>query len=531
MTAAPHLTPVPDHPGAPDVNRDAGNGGRPHGDRDNALPGLGHEPPHDLDAERLTIGACFISGQVADELTATLDTSVFYRPGHATIWDAIQATRAPGEPADPITVNARLAAAGQSAATGHNPMYLSDLIAAVPVARAALHHGQHLTDLRRRRTVIERATTLLARAQAPDADADEIVYAQLAWFEEAITEAEHAGRDTSWAALDLDAALTGSELDPPPSILPRTDGACLLYAGAVHTLAGEPGCGKTWIALQAAVVELQAGHGVVYVDFEDRATRVVGRLLQLGAKPDQILDHFHYVRPHEALDHRGRGALGAHLPHATLAVLDGVTEAMTLHGLDLSANPDVAQFYALLPRWIADRGPAVVLIDHVIKDDDKRGKWSIGGQHKLAGLDGAAYQVKAIEPFGRGKRGTAVVTVAKDRPGYIEEFALGRAVGHFTLDARGDVTTATLAPPTSSASGGDGHFEPTHIMEKVSRFIEAHPGASKNMVEGAVKGKATVIRLALELLTDGEYVAAERGARGAVAYTSAIAYRESGDPE
>ena len=43
---------------------------------------------------------------------------------------------------------------------------------------------------------------------------------------------------------------------------------------------------------------------------------------------------------------------------ATLVILDGVTEAMTLHGYDLHSNADIAAFYHLLPRPIADTGPA-----------------------------------------------------------------------------------------------------------------------------------------------------------------------------
>ena len=69
-------------------------------------------------------------------------------------------------------------------------------------------------------------------------------------------------------------------------------------------------------------------------------------------------------------------------------VIDGVTEAMTMHGLELKDNADVAKFVELLPRPLARMGAAVVLVDHVAKDTGGRGRFAIGAPHKLAGIDG-----------------------------------------------------------------------------------------------------------------------------------------------
>ena len=85
----------------------------------------------------------------------------------------------------------------------------------------------------------------------------------------------------------------------------------------------------------------------------------------------------------------------------TLAVLDGVTNSMTLEGLSLKDNTEVAQFYTRLPRWIARRGPAVLLLDHVAKSIDGRGRFALGAQAKLAEIDGAAYTITMTQPFGR----------------------------------------------------------------------------------------------------------------------------------
>ena len=49
----------------------------------------------------------------------------------------------------------------------------------------------------------------------------------------------------------------------------------------------------------------------------------------------------------------------------------------------------------------------MLLVDHVTKSKDDRGRYAIGAQAKLAGIDGAAYSVKMVSPFGRGRTGRA----------------------------------------------------------------------------------------------------------------------------
>ena len=98
-----------------------------------------------------------------------------------------------------------------------------------------------------------------------------------------------------------------------------------------------------------------------------------------------------------------------------LAVIDGVTDALGIFGCSTIDNDDVAGWIRTVPKQIAARtGAAVVLIDHVTKDTSTRNRWAIGGQAKMAGLTGAAYTVEVVEPLGRGMRGEVVL---KDREG------------------------------------------------------------------------------------------------------------------
>lgn len=321
----------------------------------------------------------------------------------------------------------------------------------------------------------------------------------------------------TWRPVDLTDVLEGRYEPPRPTVGARDDGIGLFYAGRVHSIASESEGGKTWLALASAATELAAGNGVLYLDFEDDEGGVVGRLLALGADRDHIRRRFAYIRPEE-----GIGALGNREDLAdalatlrpTLAVLDGITEAMTLHGLEIKDNGDVARFGKLLPRWIADQGPAVVALDHVVKDREGQGRYAIGGVHKLNGINGAAYLLRNRQPFGIGITGRSTILIAKDRPGQLRRHALPSCGGlHWMADlviTSHDETFVEVGiePPRESAPGS---FRPTAVMAKVSKVLADHPdGLSKNAIETMAGGKRDVVRAALELLVAEGYVKREK---------------------
>ncbi len=239
---------------------------------------------------------------------------------------------------------------------------------------------------------------------------------------------------TSWAPVDLSDAVAGRDL-PAPALLERVDGHYLLYRGRVHWFQGEPESCKTWLALLAATQVLIAGGWVLWLDFEDTETGVVARLRALGVPADIILARFVYTRPDEPLRSRDgftRAIIDLNQllkQRYDLAVVDGVTEAFTVEGLSYIDNGDVAIWMRLLPKRIADRtGAAVACIDHLTKDREGQGRYAIGGQHKLAGVTGAAYKLEVRRRFKRSADGDPVdgviaVTVVKDRPGSVQAHA------------------------------------------------------------------------------------------------------------
>jgi hypothetical protein len=89
---------------------------------------------------------------------------------------------------------------------------------------------------------------------------------------------------------------------------------------------------------------------------------------------------------------------------------------VNIAGLRPTDDVDVAEMQ-LLPKALAKLGPAVLLIDHVVKEKQSRGRYATGSQHKLSGITGAAYTIEPQARFAIGTSGSSVVLIVKDRPG------------------------------------------------------------------------------------------------------------------
>lgn len=334
-----------------------------------------------------------------------------------------------------------------------------------------------------------------------------------------------------WQPVDLGSILSGELQAPEPTVGGREDGVRLFYPGRRNMVLGESESLKSWLLDVACCQEIAAGRHVVYLDYEDTPHGLVERLVALGAAAEKVERLVTYYDAPPRLDDVAAELLREHFGGRgtpSLVVVDGVTEAMTSSGLDPDRGVDVAAFYAGTPKWFALTGAAVTMIDHVTKDRESRGRWAIGSERKISGLDGAAYAVELLQPFGRGRIGKAKITISKDRCGYVRQHeAPGRVIAMFELRSWPDGgVTYSLSAPSST----DGTFRPTYLMEKVSRSIELHAGLSKNALRQAVGGKAANVDLALELLIAEEFVAVERGQRGAHEHRSLRPFRDAPEP-
>lgn len=349
---------------------------------------------------------------------------------------------------------------------------------------------------------------------------------------------------STWWPVDLAGLFDGSIVLPEPELFARDDGQALLYPGKCHAFNGESESGKSWAALLACVQTIKADGHVLYLDFEDTAATVVTRLLALGAKPDAVVARFHYASPGEPLEYRnGKVTLG-HIDLTTmleahpvaLAVIDGVTEAMSLHGLSTDSNDDYAKFHHMLPRRLARSGAAVVQIDHVTKDKDTRGRFAIGAQHKLAGMDGAVFSFEVVSAFGLGLHGIAKVFINKDRPGQLRNHAQTAGGKHLVaeLHMRSDPAThalaATIERPDTTGTTPASDTTPTWWMEQISRAVEADGPLTSRQIEELRKpdgkaGSTPAKRKARDLLS-GPHLRPERQGQ-TIYYHHIKPYREA----
>lgn len=339
----------------------------------------------------------------------------------------------------------------------------------------------------------------------------------------------------SWRPLDLTGYVNGTHKAIEPTIMARTDGRNLLYAGMVHSFQGESESGKSMIAQAETARQVAAGSKCLYIDFESDAETVVPRLLMLGASPEQIVRNLHYIKPEvNPLAYPDEAdAWGQLLRNRyALAIIDGVTEAFSVYGVKSIDNDEVTTWGRAVPRRIASRtGAAVVVIDHVTKSSEGRGRFAIGAQAKMSYLTGASYMVEVISPIGVGMAGKLALRVGKDRPGQVRPISGEWRKGDRTQEAAvigidstsGDTIRYTVDAPRKAA---DPAAISSELMETVSKCIEDAPEPpSFRKINGMVSGKEQNVREAITKLQAGGYVSVVPGPRQSQLHHSLIPYR------
>lgn len=311
----------------------------------------------------------------------------------------------------------------------------------------------------------------------------------------------------SWTPVDL-AAID----DAPPE--PATIGG-LAYPGRRHVFSGEPESMKTWTTLVLAVEEIRAGRTVVFVDFEMGPREQLARLRDLGLTDDELA-RFLYLAPSEPMTNTQVRAdldqlLLNHRP--SLVVIDAFTGALEIHNLDPNVGVQVERFYRLVSNPLVAHGAALVLLDHLTKSKETRGRYSIGSERKLARVD-VHLGFETIKPFGRGKTGLAKILTHKDRPGHLPR----PKTAELELRSSADTHTITWEIRLAEDGADPSTFRPTVLMHRVSEYVAGTPAddpPSRNTIETHVGGKAEFVRRAIDALVEEGYLHETTGARGA----------------
>ncbi|MDP9693020.1 UNVERIFIED_ORG: hypothetical protein J2X79_000557 [Arthrobacter globiformis] len=284
----------------------------------------------------------------------------------------------------------------------------------------------------------------------------------------------------SWAAEPLGDILDGTRKPTIPKLMRRSDGIHLLYPGKVHSFHGESESAKSLIAQAESLRTINAGGTVLYLDFESDAVSVVARLLNMGASPDALRRRFRYVRPEVDPDAVGEAEKDAFSRHMSrpydLIVIDGVTAAFDVYGLNSMDNGDTMKWGRKLPLKLAsETGAAVLLIDHVTKSSDGRGRFAIGAQMKMSFLTGAAFTVKMSQPLGVGLMGKVDIRIGKDREGLVRshstDFRSSDQTAAVAVAVFDSTAPAKLRYRLEPPSGGTEIVSPSEGMPKTMRSV------------------------------------------------------------
>lgn len=327
-----------------------------------------------------------------------------------------------------------------------------------------------------------------------------------------------------WAPVDLapiaEAIRRGDIARTLPTVLQVADHLPLFYRARINQLFGESGGGKSWVGMQAVAETVAAGERALVVDWEDNPHGIAERLVQLGVDQEAIA-RVDYRNPSGAistgLERFDRGPYG-------IALVDSTGEAMAAGGVNSNDDGEVAQWFAIVKRMTRlPGGPAVVTIDHVPKDKEAPSAYAIGSQRKRAAVTGASYRVDTLKEPARGRDGKLKLTVAKDRLGNRPKGSVAAEI-HLHASEDGSLRIELAISEAQAATERGEKFRPTHLMERVSRYLEGVPAASQRAVCKSVSGKTDALRLALECLVEEGFVKL-----GPMGYEVAHAYREPVD--
>lgn len=324
----------------------------------------------------------------------------------------------------------------------------------------------------------------------------------------------------SWEPIDLE------HIGDRPAVTPTIGEVGLVYPGKRHVFSGPQESAKTLAAYAIALEEIRSGgedNYVLLIDLEMGQWDARDRLCEMGATGEELAQIL-YVEPETpATEEIIFGFLGYKL---ALVIVDAAAGAYDLQELDDNKRADAERFARIWVRPFWQRGIATIVLDHVVKNTDTRGKYAIGSERKVGGVD-VHLGFECVTEFHRGGHGLYKIATHKDRAGWLPRPRAGE------LELRSDPVTHaitwTFRPPQETDHALDG-FRPTTLMERVSRYLELQSGAvSQTAVEQAVTGKVKYLRVATDHLVREGYVTEASGPRGARLLLSVEAFREA-DP-
>lgn len=237
--------------------------------------------PHDLDAERAVLGSVLIRERLADVL-GVIDADDFHLPVHRSIFAAMLGISAQRMPLDVVTVMSALRNDGTLQQMEGGETYFLKLTGAVPTAESGRYYAEIVREKATARKLIE--ATIEAQARAASEAAGDVIAdlrVKLAGLRSAgggpvgMSEAVPAYLDA------LEARSRGEATRRVGMGLPGVD-SLLLGGGApgqLIVIGGNPGSGKTSLAVQWAIEAALAGVAALVFSLEMKRVELMDRAI------------------------------------------------------------------------------------------------------------------------------------------------------------------------------------------------------------------------------------------------------------
>lgn len=313
-------------------------------------------------AERAVLGAIlFDASVVVPVVSALLVAADFAEPRHATIWEAMLAVHARGEPVDILTTGGELRARNRINTVG-GAQYLGELTDDAFTTAHCEAHALAVAAASRRRRLALIGERLMLAAGDPTRDGEKLRDAAV----EALRALRFGRGSTASSALDLvsdlmesvERSVAGARGPTPLAFgvptLDRMSGGGMKRGGA-YFIAARPGIGKTALACQVGGAVAAGGECVLYVALEPSRGEIMSATIANRAGVDlvKLTRAQHTLTQDDVDDVTAAANTVAQWP---LYVVDA-TERET---------PDTVARVEAVMRALPTM-PALVVVDHLLK--------------------------------------------------------------------------------------------------------------------------------------------------------------------
>ena len=247
--------------------------------------------PHNLDAERGTLGSMLLSSVAQDEAIAALTSQDFYRPSHKVIFDAMVDLNSRGVKFDHISLTDKLISDGKLSAAG-GADYLADLTLSVPTTSHFKRYADIVQKLSTYRQLVFAGTEIASLAFATPEDVDDTVaQAESRLFDvtekQVSTDFKHLGTDgpldRAYHLLEEYAEAKGGIVGVPTGFGELDELTRGFRGGQFIVLGARPAVGKTALALNMAAGAAKQGTKVGIFSLEMTAEDLALRMLSSEA--------------------------------------------------------------------------------------------------------------------------------------------------------------------------------------------------------------------------------------------------------